>query len=82
MISHNITSTPDINVDDWIAVAFSRDWYPGQFVSYDDETGEVCVNFLHRSATNSKWFIWPALSGQEDKSWINEGNNFKIKLAI
>jgi len=54
--------------------------YPRQFVEYDDETDEVCVNFLQRSSSSSsKWFVWLALSGKmkEDKSWVNEGKKLK-----
>ena len=82
-ITHDVAANPDLQMDNRIAVGFPCDWYPGQFVSYDEETEEVCVNFLERSATNSRWFVWPALSGkmEEDKAWINEGLSF-IKLTF
>ena len=38
--------TPDLKADDWMAVAFLRAWYPGQFIEYDDESSEVYANFL------------------------------------
>lgn len=84
-ITQDVAASPDLQIDDWIAVGFPRDWYPGQFVSYDEETKEVCVNFQEQSATNSRWFVWPALSGKivEDKAWINEGLSFtKVTLLV
>ena len=84
-ITQDVAASPDLQIDDWIAVGFPRDWYPGQFVSYDEETKEVCVNFQEQSATNSRWFVWPALSGkmEEDKAWINEGLSFtKVTLLV
>ena len=53
-------------------------WYSAQFESYDTEQVELYVNFLHRSPSNSRWFVWPKLEidGQEDKYWIAEDNAF------
>lgn len=74
VIQHLVNSVPNLEIDDWVAVAFPRGWYPGQFVRYDDELKEVFVNFLERTSSNSKNFIWPALnSKEEDKSWVDEG---------
>ena len=84
-ITQDVAASPDLQIDDWIAVGFPRDWYPGQFVRYDEETKEVCVNFQEQSATNSRWFVWPALSGkmEEDKAWINEDLSFtKVTLLV
>ena len=69
-ITQDVVANLNLQIDDWIAVGFPRDWYPGQFVSYHEETKEVCINFLERSATNFRWFAWPALSGkmEEDKA--------------
>ena len=81
-ITQDVAANPNLQIDEWIAVGFPRDWYPGQFVSYHEETKEVCINFLERSATNSRWFVWPALSGKmEDKTWINEELSF-IKVTL
>ena len=67
--------------DDWIAVAYPRAWFPGQFIEYDDETSEVYVNFLDRPSTGSKNFVWPALGKRmkEEKSWVKEGINKTFK---
>ena len=74
VIQHLVNNVLNLEVDDWVAVAFPRGWYPGQFIRYDDESKEVFVNFLERTSSNSKSFIWPALnSKEEDKSWVDEG---------
>lgn len=82
-ITQDVVANLNLQIDDWIAVGFPRDWYPGQFVSYHEETKEVCINFLERSATNFRWFAWPALSGkmEEDKAWINQELSF-IKVTL
>ena len=60
--------------DDWIAVAYDRDWYPGQFVKFDEEQEEMQIHFVHRSSSNRYWFVWPELSNDvPDISWVNEG---------
>ena len=43
-----------INVvqNEWIAVAYDRDWYPGQFVKSDKEQEEMQAHFVHRSFSN------------------------------
>ena len=60
--------------DDWIAVDMGSTWYPGQFVEFDSEQEELQVNFLQRSLSNPKWFVWPLLqvNGEEDKAWVTE----------
>ena len=67
-------TTPDLVPDDWIAVDVGSTWFPGQFVQFDSETEELQVNFLHRSASNQRWFVWPLfqVNGVEDKSWVSE----------
>ena len=82
-ITQDVVANLNLQIDDWIAVGFPLDWYPGQFVSYHEETKEVCINFLERSATNFRWFAWPALSGkmEEDKAWINQELSF-IKVTL
>ena len=69
---------PDLQKDEWIAVDMGSVWYPAQFESYDAEQEELYVNFLHRSPSNTRWFVWPQLEidGEEDKSWISEDRVF------
>ena len=69
---------PDLQADDWIAVDIGSTWSPGQFVQFDQELEELEVNFLHRSPSNEKWFVWPSLqtNGKEDKGWIEEKRVF------
>jgi hypothetical protein len=69
---------PDLSADDWIAVDMGATWYPGQFINYDIELEELQVNFLHRSSSNCKWFVWPLLqlNGVEDKSVVPERSVF------
>ena len=69
-----IENTPDLQTDDWIAVDMGSSWLPGQFIKFDMEQEELHVNFLHRSTSNKKWFVWPQLqlNGSEDKSWVTE----------
>ena len=38
--------------DEWIAVAYDRDWYPWQFVKFDEEQEEMQRHFVHRSSSN------------------------------
>ena len=66
---------PDLQKDEWAAVAYETNWFPGQFIQADKETKEVEIHFLHRSATCKSWFIWQGLSndGNEDKTWVEEG---------
>ena len=66
---------PDLQKDEWVAVAYETNWFPGQFIQADKETKEVEIHFLHRSATCKSWFIWPELSndGNEDKTWVEKG---------
>ena len=60
--------------DEWIAVTYDRDWYPGQFVKFDEEQKEMQIHFIHRSSSNRYWFVWPELSNNvPDISWVNEG---------
>ena len=67
-------TTPDLLPDDWIAVDVGSTWFPGQFMQFDAETEELQVNFLHRSESNPRWFVWPLfqINGVEDKSWVSE----------
>ena len=60
------------------AVDIGSTWSPGQFVQFDQELEELEVNFLHRSPSNEKWFVWPSLqtNGKEDKGWIEEKRVF------
>jgi hypothetical protein len=53
-------------------------WYPAQFEEYDPENEEIKANFLHRSSTDPKWFVWPTLNvnGNEDNAWITEDKVF------
>ena len=71
-------NVPDLQADDWIAVDMGSTWYAGQFVQFDSELEELEVNFLHRSPSSEKWFVWPLLqtNGTEDKSWIDEKQVF------
>ena len=71
-------NTPDLQPDDWIAVDMGATWYAGQFIKFDKEMEELEVNFLARSTSNEKWFVWPVLepNGIEDKSWIDEKQVF------
>ena len=78
--SHLITvisvAVSRVNVvkDEWITVAYDRDWYPGQFVKFDEEQEEMQRHFVHRSSSNHYWFVWPELSNDvPDISWVNEG---------
>ena len=60
--------------DEWIAVAYDRDWYPGQFVKYDEGREEMQIHFVHRSFSNRYWFVWSELSNDvPDISWVSEG---------
>ena len=60
--------------DEWIAVAYDRDWYPGQFVKFDEEQEEMQIYFAHRSSSNRYWFVWPELSNDvPDILWVSEG---------
>ena len=52
----------NVDKDEWIAVAYDRDWYPGQFVKFDEEQEEMQIYFAHRSSSNRYWFVWPELS--------------------
>ena len=72
---HSTVTGKELYEHEWIAVAYPRTWYPGQFIRKDDETGEVYVHFLTRSNTNKLWFVWPELQndGKEDKSWVDSG---------
>ena len=58
-----VLSGVDIKKDEWIAVGYPRGWYPSQFMQFDPEEGEIQVDFLQRSASNPKWFVWPELTG-------------------
>ena len=71
-------SVPDLLPDDWIAVDVGSTWYPGQFVQFDAESEELQVNFLNRSPSNPKWFVWPVfeVKGEEDKGWVSEQSVF------
>ena len=63
----------DVVKDEWLAVAYDRDWFPGQFVQFDKEQEEMQIHFLHRSSSNRNWFIWPELSNDlPDVSWVPE----------
>ena len=58
--------------DKWMAVAYDRDWYPGQFVKFNEE--EMQIHLVHRSSSNRYWFVWPELSNDvSDISWVSEG---------
>ena len=46
-----INNVPNLETDDWIAVAFPRGWYPGQSMRYRDESKEECVNFLEKTSS-------------------------------
>ena len=74
-IKHGVMNEPNLLVDEWIAVAFPRGWYPGQFINYDEDNCEVYINFFERTSVNSTKFVWPMLSQkmEEDKSWVQEG---------
>ena len=37
--------------DEWIAVTYDRDWYPGQFVNFDEEQEEMQIHSVHRSSS-------------------------------
>ena len=75
IIQHKVNNVPNLLVDDWVAVAFLRGWYPGQFIRHDEENGEIYVNFLEKTSSHSKTFTWPALNfKEEDKCWVDEGN--------
>ena len=63
----NILCKLDLQPGDWIAINMVSAWHPAQFIAYDGEQEELQVNFLHRSTSNPKWFIWPQVNGQEDK---------------
>ena len=71
-------SVPDLLPDDWIAVDVGSTWFPGQFVEFDAESEELQVNFLNRSPSNPKWFVWPLFEakGEEDKGWVSEQSVF------
>ena len=57
--------------DEW-KVAYDRDWYPGQFVKFDEEQ-EMKIHFVRRSSSNRYWFVWPELSNVLDILWLSEG---------
>ena len=64
----------DIQKDEWIAVAYPRNWFPVQFIQFDPEQEEAQVHFLIRSTLISKWLLWPELCGKKaDIAWIDEG---------
>ena len=56
--SHSITvisvavSGANVVKDKWTAVAYDRDWYPGQFVKFDEGQEEMQIYFVHRSSSN------------------------------
>ena len=64
----------DTQKDEWIAIAYPRNWFPAQFKQFDEEQEEAQVHFLKRSTSNVNWFVWPELCGeQSDIAWIDEG---------
>ena len=70
-------NVPDLQPDDWIAVKMGATWYPGQFIQFDSVLEELEVNFLQRSSSNERWFVWPSLNTlHEDKSWVEEKHVF------
>ena len=54
----------DIQKDEWIAIAYPRNWFPAQFKQFDEEQEEAQVHFLKRSKSNVNWFVWPELWGE------------------
>jgi len=79
VIQHKTNELPNLLQDDWIAVAYPRGWFPGQFIRNDEESGEVYVNFLEKTSSNAKTFTWPALNmKEEDKCWIDEGDYYNM----
>ena len=56
------------------AVAYDRDWYPGQFVKFEEQQEEMQIHFAHRSSSNCYLFVWPELPNDvPDISWVSEG---------
>ena len=47
---------PDLHKDEWVAVAYEANWFPGKFIQADKETKEVEIHFLHTSTTCKSWF--------------------------
>ena len=59
---------------EWIAVAYERDWYPDQFVKFDEEQEEMKIHFVHRSSSDLYWFVRVELSNDvPDILWVSEG---------
>ena len=45
--------------DKWIAVAYDRESYSGQFVKFEEEQEEMQIHFVHGSSSNCYWFVSP-----------------------
>jgi len=79
VIQHKTNELPNLLQDDWIAVAYPRGWFPGQFIRNDEESEEVYVNILEKTSSNANTFTWPALNmKEEDKCWIDEGDYYHL----
>ena len=64
----------DTQKDEWIAIAYPRNWFPAQFKQFDEEQEEAQVHFLKRSTSNVNWFVWPEFCGEKsDIARIDEG---------
>ena len=64
----------DIQKDEWIVIAYRKNWFSVQFKQFDEEQEEAQVHFLKRSTSNVSWFVWPELFGeQSDIAWMDEG---------
>ena len=60
--------------DEWIAVAYDRERYPGQFVKFQKEQEEIQIHFLNWWSSNPYCFIWPELSNDlPGISWLSKG---------
>lgn len=82
MIQHGLHKC-DIEKDEWLAIAFDRDWFLGQFVERDEDEDKLKFNFVEKSSlSSSNTFVWPELSGkQPDTSWIEKGD-YLVKFII
>lgn len=67
-------SVVNVVKDEQIPVAYEGDWFPGQYVKFEEEQEEMQINFVHRSSSKRYWSVWPELSNDvPDISWESQG---------
>lgn len=70
---------------EWVAVAFDRKMFIGQFQQYSKEDDLSEIHFVEKSSlASSNSFVWPEISGKKaDISWVEDGMLFLFwKLAL